>query len=121
MLVTSLTIASDRRLFCSSDFPGQSFTMTWGIDLVLRRYSEIFFVGDLLHPGDVLAVERLLDRNVRHRFARRRAVPVLLVGRAPQHVTGVELEDWAALHLRPADAFGDDQGLAERMRVPGSA
>src|SRR5206468_12623910 len=110
MLVTSLTIALVRRAFCSSDLPGHNLTMTCGIGSVLRRSGEILLVGDLLHPGDVLPVLGFLDRNVRHSLVRRRAVPVLPVGRAPQHVTGVELEGWAALHPRPSDAFGDDQG-----------
>ena len=55
------------------------------------------------------------------RRGRRRAVPVLLAGREPDDVAGPDLLDRAALALRPAAAGGDDQRLAERMRVPGGA
>ena len=46
---------------------------------------------------------------------------MLPVGRAPQHVTRIELEDRAAEDLGPANALSDDQRLAERVLVPGGA
>src|SRR6185437_11531805 len=54
-----------------------------------------------------------------HRGGRRGAVPVLLARREPDHVTRPDFLDRAALALHPAEARGDDQGLAERMRMPG--
>src|SRR5688572_1286402 len=83
--------------------------------------AEIFLVGHLLHPDDVLAVERFLDGDVSHRAVRRRPVPVLMPRGAPQYVANPELELRSAIDLRPADAFGDDQRLPERMPVPGDA
>ena len=70
---------------------------------------------------DGLAVQRLLDRDVRHRRRRRRAVPVLLAGREPDHVARPDLLDRPAPALRPAEPSGHDQRLAQRMRVPGRA
>ena len=52
------------------------------------RSAGVLLVADLLHPVDGLAVERFLDGDVRHRRGRRRAVPVLLAGREPDHVAG---------------------------------
>src|SRR4051794_7333835 len=121
MLVTSRTIASDNLRFCSSDLPGQSFTMTCGTGSLLCRPGEILLVGDVLEPGYRRPVQRLLDVDVGHRIRRRRAVPVLLVGRAQKQVARIEFEDRASLHLCPADAIRDDQGLAKRMLVPGGA
>ncbi len=82
---------------------------------------KILFVGDLLEPFDVRAVERFLNRDMGHGGGRRRAVPVLVTGRAPDHVTGADFDDRAALALGPAAPGGDDQGLAERMGMPGAA
>ncbi len=49
------------------------------------------------------------------------AVPVLLARREPDHVAGADFLDRAAFALHPAAAGGDDQDLAERMRVPRGA
>src|SRR3954451_25179790 len=80
--------------------------------------SEVFLVGDVLHPGHGRTVQSLLDSDVGHGAGRRGAVPVLPVGRTPELVAGVELELRAAFDLGPANAFGDDQRLAERVLVP---
>ena len=72
----------------------------------------------MLHPVDYLAVLLLLNGDVRHASCRRRAMPVLLVRREPDHVTRTDLLDRAAFALNPAAAGRDDQGLTERMRVP---
>ena len=45
----------------------------------------------------------------------------LHAGRDPDDVAGPDLLDRAALALHPAGAGGDDQRLAQRMRVPGGA
>src|SRR5207244_8836145 len=95
--------------------------MTWGMGSLRPRTGEILLVGDFLHPGHDLAVERLLDGDVGHRAGRRRAVPMLVLGRAPDDVAGADLDDRLAVALGPADARGDDQGLAERVAVPGGS
>jgi hypothetical protein len=46
------------------------------------------------------------------------AVPVPSLARTPDHVAGADFRLRAALALGPADTGGDDQRLAERMRVP---
>ena len=56
-----------------------------------------------------------------HRGGGSRAVPMFLTGREPDDVAGMDFLDRAAFALRPADAGGDDEGLAERMCVPCSA
>src|ERR1700756_5316817 len=48
-------------------------------------------------------------------------MPVLLAGREPDHITGPDLLDRSAFALSPAAARRDDEGLTERMRVPGAA
>ena len=86
-----------------------------------RRSCEIVGVADLLHPHDVPAVERFLDRDVGHRGGRGGAVPVLVTRRTPDHVARPDLDDGLAFALRPAAAERDDQRLPERVRVPGRA
>src|SRR5439155_21082174 len=81
----------------------------------------VLFVGNLLQPLDGLAVELLLDGEVRHRRGRGGAVPVLLAGREPDNVAGADLLDRPAPALAAADAAGHDQRLAERVGVPGGA
>src|SRR5256885_249898 len=67
-------------------------------------------VPPVFQPIDVLAVERLLDGDVRHGRGRCRSVPVLLARREPDHVAGTDLLDRAALPLDPAAAGRDDEG-----------
>src|SRR5262249_40456278 len=76
---------------------------------------------NMLEPGDVLAVEMLLQRNMHHVGLGAGAVPVLLVGRDPDRVARPDLADRAAPELYPADAGDHVQGLAERVGVPGGA
>src|SRR6202023_1483381 len=88
----------------------------------LRRTSGlILFVADLLHPVDEFSVQRLLNGDMRHRRCRRRAMPVLLTRREPDHIAGADLLDRTAPALRPPEAGYDDQGLTEGMGVPGGA
>lgn len=98
-----------------------SFTITCGTGSILRDRGKILLVRHLLHPGHGGAVHRFLDRDVGHCFVLGRTVPMLVPGRAPQDVAGMELELRAALDLGPAHAFRDDQRLPGRMRVPGGA
>src|SRR5262245_31191315 len=48
----------------------------------------VFFVADLFHPVDRLAIEVFQDSYVRHRRSGRGAMPVLLSRRAPDDVAG---------------------------------
>src|SRR5208283_6137476 len=77
--------------------------------------------GDGFHPVDDLAVELLLDGDVGHGGGGRGAVPVLLAGREPDYVAGADLLDRTAPALGASAAGGDDEGLAERVGVPGGA
>jgi hypothetical protein len=81
--------------------------------------SAILFITHLFHPFDDLAVERFLNGNVRHRGGRRRAVPVPHAGWKPDDIAGSDSLDRAAFDLHPAAVSGDNEPLAERMRVPG--
>src|SRR3954470_4709730 len=78
----------------------------------------VLLVGDLLHPVHNLAVELFLDRDVRHGARQRGAVPVLLVGRAPDDVSRPDDPDGTAGALHVAAPGGADQRLTQRMRVP---
>jgi hypothetical protein len=78
-------------------------------------------VCDLLHPVHDLAVKAFLDSDMGHARWGRCAVPVLLVGREPDHVTWPDLLDRTALTLDPAAARRDDQRLTQRMRMPRGA
>src|SRR5216684_1128297 len=83
-----------------------------------NRSLAVLFVADLFHPVDVLAVERFRNRNMRHAGRRCRTMPVLLAGRKPNDVAGMDFFDRSALALRPAKTAGDDRRLTERMGVP---
>ncbi|MNN76735.1 hypothetical protein D3C81_1931430 [compost metagenome] len=48
-------------------------------------------------------------------------MPVFVAGRAPDDVACTNLDDGLAFALCPAAAGGDDQGLSERVGVPGRA
>src|SRR5215204_6977682 len=82
------------------------------------RSGLVLFVGYLLHSVDGLAVEYLLNSDVRHRRGRRGAVPVFLIGLEPDHVSRVDFLDRAALALYQAAACRDDKDLAKWMGVP---
>src|SRR3954471_10346087 len=112
-----------RRGRCRS--PPRSRTRPYRPSLTRRSTSSapasrpVLLVADLLHPVDGLAALLFLDRDVGHAGGGRGAVPVLLAGCEPDHVARPDLFHRYALALRPAAAGGDDQGLAERMGVPG--
>src|SRR3954453_18692702 len=80
-----------------------------------RPPREVLGVGHLLHPGDVCAVERLLDRYVRHVAFRSRAVPMPPISRTQQDVARAELLDRFVFHLCPTHTLDPDEGLSERM------
>src|SRR5215831_15828742 len=78
----------------------------------------VLLLADLLHPLNRLAVNPLLDGDVRHGGGRRGPVPVLLARREPHHIPGPDLLARTAPALGPAAAGGDDERLAQRVRVP---
>src|SRR3569832_767122 len=57
----------------------------------------VVLVGDVLHPCDVLAIERFMDRDMDHAGGRGCAMPMLLARRDPDHVAGLDLTDRASL------------------------
>src|SRR2546425_12081919 len=85
----------------------------------LFPYTTLF--RSLLHPVHGFAIELFLNGRVRHGGRCRGAVPVLLAGRNPDHITGPNLLDGPSPALRAAGASRDDQCLAERVCVPCSA
>src|SRR4051812_37409289 len=48
-------------------------------------------------------------------------MPMFLAGLEPNHISRTDLFDRSSFVLHPAEAEGDNQRLAERMRVPGGA
>src|SRR5438093_11371767 len=82
------------------------------------RCSPVLFIADVLHPLDDFSVERFLNGDMRHRAARRSAVPMRLVRRKPNDITGPDFLDRSAFALRPAKAGSDDQRLTQGMRMP---
>lgn len=48
-------------------------------------------------------------------------MPMLLLRFKPDDITGVHIFDWSALTLNPAEAFSDEESLAERVCVLGRA
>ena len=73
----------------------------------------------MFEPVDGLAVQLLLDGNVRHRRGRRCAMPVPFAGREPHNVARANLFDRVTIALHASATGGDDQRLPEGMRVPG--
>ena len=66
------------------------------------RSAPVLLVAHLLHPVHNLAVERFLHGDMRHCRGRRRAVPVLLAGRKPDHIAGPDLLDRTAPRAAPS-------------------
>jgi hypothetical protein len=85
---------------------------------VAADHATVLLVADLLQPIHILAVERFLDGDMRHRRRRRRAMPMLQTRRKPDDVPWPDLLDGPALALNPPETGGGDQNLAERMAVP---
>jgi hypothetical protein len=75
----------------------------------------VLFVAYLLHPIHDLAVEPVLNGDVRHRRRRRCAVPMLFARRKPDDIARPDFLDRTAPALRPPDARSDDRRLPERM------
>src|SRR5713226_5379182 len=62
----------------------------------------ILFVADLFHPFDSLAVKVFQDGDVRHGSGWRRAVPMLLTRRTPDHIARSNFFFWTAFALNPS-------------------
>ena len=84
----------------------------------LPSTAVVLLVADVFQPLDRLAIELLLNGDVRHRRRRRRAVPVLFTRWKPHDVARTDLLDRSAPALHASGAGRDDQRLPERMRVP---
>src|SRR5437016_1818754 len=74
--------------------------------------SFVLFVAYFFQPFDDLAVERLLNSDVRHPRRRRSSVPMPLVRRAPDDVARLNFHFGLPFTLHPAAAVRDDQRLA---------
>ena len=81
----------------------------------------ILLITDVFEPVDGFAVELFLDGDVSHRRRRGGAVPVFFAWREPDDVAGTDFFDGSVPTLGPAAAGGDDERLAERVRMPGGA
>lgn len=80
----------------------------------------ILIISDFFHPVHGFPVERLLDGDVGHGGGRTSTMPMLFAGWEPDDVARANLFDGTAPALGPTAARGDDQGLAQRVGVPGS-
>jgi len=65
----------------------------------------------MLHPVYDLAVQRLLNGDVRHCGRGSSPMPMLLTRREPDHVARPDLVDGAAPNLGPSEPRRDDQRL----------
>src|SRR3954471_5245355 len=81
--------------------------------------AAVLLVRDVLAPSDRAAgLVVLLHGDVDHETVRGGAVPVVLTGLEEDAVAGTDLLRRAALALAHADALGDEDRLAVRMRMP---
>src|SRR5215218_11492208 len=84
-----------------------------------RPLSGVLLIGDVLAPGDRVAVlVVLLHGDVDHEAVRRGAVPVVLAGLEEHAVAGPDDLDRPALALAEPRALGDEDRLAVGVRVP---
>src|SRR5947208_3182322 len=80
-----------------------------------RAFLLVLFAADLLHPAHDLAVEFLLDGEVRQRAVWRGAVPMFLSGRAGDHIPGMNLFDGTPPALHKATTRRHDERLTQRV------
>src|SRR5437660_2093995 len=86
-----------------------------------RAFLLVLFAAYLLHPAHDLAVEFLLDGEVRQRAIWRGAMPMFLSGRTRDHISGMNLFDATPPALHEAPTRRHDERLTQRMGVPGRA
>src|SRR5258708_19322382 len=92
----------------------------WSVSAVLRS-ALIVFIADLLHPVNDLAIKRFLKGDMGHGSGWRSAMPVFLPRRRPDHVPRMNRLDRTIPTLCTAAPSRHDQGLAQRVGVPGGA
>src|SRR3954451_8387146 len=85
------------------------------------RSPRVLFVGDLLHPVDVLAVDNLGNGEMAHAGFVSGAMPVLYARRDPNDVSGLDLALRLIPFLHPAGSERDDQHLPRWMGMPSGA
>ena len=78
----------------------------------------ILFVTDLFHPAGVFSVQRFTDGNMRHGAVAGGPMPVLDIGRKPDHIAGADFLHRSVPLLHQSFAGGDYQRLPQRMAVP---
>jgi hypothetical protein len=81
----------------------------------------ILFVADFFQPVHCLTLELFPDGDVRHGGGRSGTMPVFFPGWKPDDVTWPNFLDRSYPALHPAATGGDDEGLAQRMSVPGGS
>src|SRR3954451_17875344 len=121
---TSLAPSRARRRAVASPSPLLAPVMTTilpSIPCAIVLLPFVLLVGDGLHPVHDPPILMLVDGDVRHGGGRRSAVPMLLARLEPDDVARPDLLDRTTLALHETEAGGDDQRLAERVRVPGGA
>lgn len=84
----------------------------------MKNSDTILVVAHVLHPLDDLAIEAFLDREMRHPRGRRSTMPVPLARRKPDDVAQSDFFNGTTRALHATDTRGDDQRLAQRVRVP---
>jgi hypothetical protein len=85
----------------------------------LPLISFVFLVADLFQPINGFAIKLFLNRNVGHGRRWRRAVPMLLARRKPDHIAGPDFFNRPAPALRATATRGHNQRLPQRMGMPG--
>ena len=80
---------------------------------------SILVVTNLFHPVNRFAIEVFLDGHMRHGCGRRSAVPMFLTWRDRDHISWSNFLTRSAPTLHPTAARRHNQGLAQRVTVPG--
>src|SRR6185437_3199989 len=114
LLVLSMISAQTRFRVCREQKPVSTFSdHALETELMNARASSganlrrIFGIGHRLHPSRVVAIERLLHRDVGHAGGWGAAVPMLFVRRNPDDVAGPYLLHRPALGLNATDTRED--------------
>src|ERR1039457_6470630 len=87
----------------------------WSSRLIPR---PVLFVADLFHPVGTLAVQHLHNGDMGHRGGGCGAMPVLLTGREPDHISRPNFLNRAAPALYSTTTGRHNQGLSQRVCVP---